>query len=67
MDIWIAIQPSNATRLVAALKELGFDVPELRRELFLQKDQIVWIGVPPVRIEIATPISGVEFDDCYQE
>ena len=25
------------------------------------------MGVPPVRIEIATTISGVEFDDCYQE
>jgi hypothetical protein len=67
MDIWIAIQPSNATRVVAALKEFGFDVPELSRELFLQEDQIVRMGVPPVRIEIATTISGVEFDDCYQE
>ncbi len=52
---------------MAALKEFGFDVPELRRELFLQRDQIVRMGVPPVRIEIATTISGVEFDDCYQE
>lgn len=67
MDIWIAIQPSNAARVVAALKEFGFDVPELRPELFLQKDQIVRMGVPPVRIEIATTISGVEFEECYQE
>lgn len=67
MDIWIAIQPSNATRVVAALKEFGFDVPELRRELFLQEDQIVRMGVPPVRIKIVTTISGVEFDDCCQE
>jgi hypothetical protein len=28
MDIWIAIQPSNAAKVVVALKEFGFDVPE---------------------------------------
>jgi hypothetical protein len=67
MDIWIAIQPSNATKVVAALREFGFDVPELRPELFLQEDRIVRIGVPPIRIEIATTISGVEFEDCYRE
>jgi hypothetical protein len=29
MDIWIAIHPENAERIVSALKEFGFDVPEL--------------------------------------
>jgi hypothetical protein len=24
------------------------------------------MGVPPVRLEITTSISGVEFDECYQ-
>ena len=67
MDIWIASQPPNATKVVAVLKEFGFDVPELRVDLFLQEDQIIRMGVPPVQIEIATTISGVEFDECYQE
>ena len=67
MDIWIAIQPSNATKVVAVLKEFGFDVPELKPELFMQEDQIIRMGVPPVQIEIATTISGVEFEECYRE
>lgn len=25
------------------------------------------MGVPPVRLEITTSISGVEFEECYQE
>lgn len=25
------------------------------------------MSVPPVRLEITTSISGVEFDECYQE
>jgi hypothetical protein len=67
MDIWIAVHPTNAQRVVAALKEFGFDVPDLSPELFLQPWQIIRLGMPPVRIEIATTISGVEFAGCYAE
>jgi len=33
--------------------------------LFQQTRQIVRMGVPPVRLEILTTISGVDFADCY--
>jgi predicted nucleotidyltransferase len=66
MDIWIAIHPDNADKIVAALKEFGFDLPELTPQLFLQEKQIIRMGVPPVKLEICTSISGVEFDDCYE-
>ncbi|HEX9973675.1 MAG TPA: hypothetical protein VGD14_16500, partial [bacterium] len=39
---------------------------ELSEALFLEKRKIVRMGVPPIRIEILTEISGVEFDECYQ-
>lgn len=67
MDIWIAMHPENAQKVVAALKDFGFDVPELSPGLFLKADQIIRMGVPPVRLEIVTTISGVNFDDCYSE
>ena len=67
MDIWIAMHPVNAKKIVAALKDFGFDVPELSPGLFLKADQIIRMGVPPVRLEIVTTISGVNFDDCYSE
>jgi predicted nucleotidyltransferase len=67
MDIWIAMNPANAERIVAVLKEFGFDLPELSPELFLKEWQIIRLGVPPVRIEIATTISGVNFSDCFTE
>ncbi|NIP26785.1 MAG: hypothetical protein GWO38_23920 [Phycisphaerae bacterium] len=67
MDVWIAIHAQNAERLVAALKEFGFDVPELSTNLFLQENQVIRMGVPPVRIEILTTISGVTFETCYAE
>ena len=67
MDIWVAVHPVNAQRIVAALKEFGFDLPDLSPELFLREWQIIRLGAPPVRIEIATTISGVEFHECYAE
>jgi predicted nucleotidyltransferase len=67
MDIWIAINPTNAEKIVTVLKEFGFDLPDLSAELFLKEWQIIRLGVPPVRIEISTSISGVDFGECYAE
>ncbi len=67
MDIWIALHPQNAERVVAALREFGFDVPGLSPELFLKEGQIIRMGEPPLRIEIATTISGVNFDECFAD
>ena len=67
MDIWVAISPKNADKLAVVLKAFGFDVPELSADLFLEENQIIRMGVPPVRIEIITTASGVTFEDCYAE
>jgi len=67
MDIWVAVKPENAERLVAALQEFGFDASNLSAEIFLQENQIIRLGVPPMRIEILTGISGVAFDECYPQ
>ena len=67
MDIWIAIHPTNADRVVAALRNFGFDLPDLSPELFLRNGQIIRLGVPPIRIEISTTISGVDFGECYAQ
>lgn len=66
MDIWIAIAPRNAEKIVAVLREFGFGVSELSPALFLRDEQIVRMGMPPFRIEVFTTISGVDFPECYQ-
>jgi hypothetical protein len=66
LDVWIALNPINAEKTVAALREFGFDLPDLRPEIFLQEHKIIRLGRPPLRIEIATSISGVAFEDCYR-
>jgi hypothetical protein len=65
MDIWIAMNPANADKIVASLNAFGFEPPDLSANLFLKEKQIIRLGVPPVRIELATTISGVDFNDCF--
>ena len=65
LDVWIAMNPDNATRMVAMLREFGFDIPELSADLFLKEANIVRMGIPPMRIEVMMGISGVSFDECY--
>ena len=65
MDVWVERERKNAERLASALADFGFDIPEVRPDLFLEEGRIVRMGVPPVRIEIQTSISGVEFGPCY--
>jgi len=67
MDIWIAIDPKTAEQMVLALNEFGFDTPQLSKELFLKENSIVRMGIAPMRIEILTTISGVNFEECFQQ
>jgi predicted nucleotidyltransferase len=66
MDIWIAISNDNAAKTVNVLQKFGFDVPELSMELFLQQNKIIRLGNAPIRIEILTTISGVQFEECFR-
>ena len=63
MDVWIAINPQNAAKVVEVLKEFGFDVANLSVDLFLQENKVIRMGIPPLRLELLTTISGVEFVD----
>jgi hypothetical protein len=67
LDIWVNVSPDNAANIVRALREFGFAAAGLTSDLFLARNNVVRMGVPPIRIEILTSISGVEFESCYAE
>lgn len=67
IDIWIERTNGNATRVVAALREFGFNVPELKVEIFLEPKRVVRMGHAPLRVEILTSVSGVDFESCYSK
>lgn len=66
LDIWVAISPDNAHRLLVTLEQFGFgrDVGT-SIELLTQPGNVIRMGLSPLRIEIQTIISGVSFTECY--
>lgn len=65
MDIWIALNPANAERAADAIRDFGFNDPELTPRLLLEPSKIIRMGNPPFRLEVLTTISGVDFEECY--
>ncbi|MCB4790482.1 MAG: nucleotidyltransferase [Elusimicrobia bacterium] len=66
LDIWVAINESNAQKLFNVLKEFGFNSPDITESIFKEKDKVIRMGNPPLRIEILTSISGIEFEKAYK-
>jgi len=66
MDVWVHPSPQSAEGIVEALVAFGFAPATLTAELFTKPRQVVRIGLPPLRIELLTTVSGVEFADCYR-
>ena len=65
MDIWLAATVQNAERVVRVLRSFGFSQKSIPAESLLQPNQVLRMGVPPLRIELLTSVSGLAFDDCY--
>lgn len=65
LDVFVDATSANAAALVDAFREFGFDPPSLTPELFTAADNVVRIGVEPVRLEVLTTISGVAFAAAY--
>ena len=65
IDIWVAVNPGNAGRVEAAIRDAGFNPPWLKAEIFLRRGGVFRIGVEPLRLEIVTQIDGVEFEKCH--
>jgi hypothetical protein len=65
IDVWISRNAENAGRVVEALEAFGFNPQSVTSDMFLAEKKIVRFGVPPLRIEIHTSISGVEFERCF--
>lgn len=64
LDVWVAARPDNAAKLVTVLAAFGFGDAGATEALFLEPSRVVRMGVPPVRIELLTSVSGVEFAEC---
>lgn len=64
MDIFVRPSIGNAQNILSALKNFGFGSLKLTIDDFTKPDHVVQLGVPPVRIDIITSISGVTWEEA---
>ncbi|MBL8933887.1 MAG: nucleotidyltransferase [Archangium sp.] len=66
LDVWLEAAPANAERVMRALVAFGFgDVRGLSDADFTSPGTVVALGNPPMRIDLLTTISGVEFKAAW--
>ena len=65
LDVWILLDPENADQLVAALADFGMESVGLTADDFLEPGTVIQLGYPPVRIDLLTSATGVEFSECW--
>ena len=64
IDVFVKPDRRNAHRMIKVLEEFGFSSLDLSTEDFQNEDNVVQLGLPPVRIDIITSISGVSWEQA---
>jgi len=65
IDFWIRPDLENGKKVIKLLGEFGFPTEQLRPESFLDSNLLVRMGVAPIRIELFTALSGIEFESSF--
>lgn len=61
LDVWVEPTPENAQRAYTALRAFGAPLHDLTVVDLATPGVVFQIGLPPLRIDVLTQISGVEF------
>lgn len=66
-DIDILIKPdtTNAQQIITALDAFGFASAGLTLGDFKHPNQVIQLGVSPIRIDLMTSITGVSWDEAW--
>lgn len=67
LDIWIENSEGNARLVLAVLKDFGFGDLEITVIDLTNPDRIIQLGYAPLRIDIITSVSGLDFSAAFQE
>jgi len=65
LDIWIDPTPENAPRVMRALAAFGAPLRDVTERDFAMPGTVLQIGVPPVRIDILTDLTGLTFAEAW--
>ncbi|MDB5323135.1 MAG: hypothetical protein JWN40_4766 [Phycisphaerales bacterium] len=66
LDIWIATDPANTEKVSVALQEFGgFPASKVKPSMFQERGKVFIFGREPVRVDILTGPSAVDFETSY--
>ncbi|HNW83494.1 MAG TPA: hypothetical protein PKG52_11465 [bacterium] len=65
IDIFVKPSTENAEKIVESLNSFGFGKKGIHEADLSDEGSIVQLGVPPIRIDIMTSITGVSWDEAY--
>ena len=64
LDIYVKPDGGNAEKILAALRDFGFESLDIKTEDLTSDDKVLQLGYPPVRIDLITSISGVDWSEA---
>ena len=64
LDLLVKPDLENARKILKVLQEFGFRSLDITVEDFTTKERVVQLGVPPVRIDLLTSITGIEWEQA---
>jgi hypothetical protein len=65
-DLWVESTPPNAENVYRALADYGAPLQGVTPEDFTKPRTVLQIGVSPNRIDILTSLTGLTFEDAWQ-
>jgi predicted nucleotidyltransferase len=66
LDVWISVEPDDLHKVSKVLQSFaGFPPSKVKPSTLAEPNKVFVFGRAPVRIDILTTPSGVEFDACY--
>ncbi|MFC1570123.1 hypothetical protein ACFL4L_07795 [bacterium] len=64
IDIYVKPDIQNASKIMRALEAFGFGAVGIEQKDLETPDKVIQLGIPPVRIDIITSITGVTWDEA---
>ena len=64
IDVFVKSDHENAKRILNALADFGFSSLDITIDDFQDQNKVIQLGLPPVRIDLITSISGVTWEEA---
>ena len=65
IDIFIAVDPQNASQVYTALQEFGAPLEGLRPQDFAERGKFFRMGRAPLAVDILPEIDGINFEEAW--